>query len=170
MPTCFRSLAVSRRQTMADCSIHFDPEFDTYTYGDPTPPKAGLRHLEAGDLLVFYCGLQGWDFCSPAGLFIVGYFAVEAAGRSAEFTDAERKELFAANFHVKHSGIFETQKEALVLVKGGVKSRLLDVAVPMSTVGRDSRGRAIKILSSSMRTIFNFSHSLPGCGDPKLGS
>src|ERR1039458_1459287 len=35
-----------RRVAMANRSIHFDPEFVTFTYGDPTPPKAGLRHLE----------------------------------------------------------------------------------------------------------------------------
>jgi hypothetical protein len=49
----------SRQPKMADCSIHFDPEFVTFTYGDPTPPKAGLRRLENGDMLVFYCGLRG---------------------------------------------------------------------------------------------------------------
>jgi hypothetical protein len=37
--------------------IHFDPEFETFTYGDPTTPKQSLRWLEPGDLLVFYAGL-----------------------------------------------------------------------------------------------------------------
>src|SRR5947208_16522213 len=41
-----------RRATMTNRSIHFDPEFETFTYGDPTPPKAGLRHLQQGDLLI----------------------------------------------------------------------------------------------------------------------
>lgn len=36
-----------RRSAMANQPIHFDPEFATFTYGDPTPPKAGLRRLEA---------------------------------------------------------------------------------------------------------------------------
>ena len=58
----------SRRNVMANKSIHFDPEFTTYTYGDPTPPKAGLRHLEEGDMLIFYCGLKGWDFESEPSL------------------------------------------------------------------------------------------------------
>jgi hypothetical protein len=55
-------------------SIHFDPEFLTYTYGDPTPPKASLRKLGPGDLLVFYVGLKGWDDDRPAALYIIGYF------------------------------------------------------------------------------------------------
>ncbi len=64
----------SRRSGMVNQSLHFDPEFGTFTYGDPTPPKAGLCRLERGDMLVFYCGLQGWGFESaprfvPDGLF-----------------------------------------------------------------------------------------------------
>ena len=47
--------------------IHNDPEFETFTDGDPTVPKRGLRNLAKGDLLVFYAGLEGWDFhCDPA--------------------------------------------------------------------------------------------------------
>jgi len=30
------------------------PEFETFTYGDPTSPKAGLRRLQPGDVLAFY--------------------------------------------------------------------------------------------------------------------
>ena len=52
----------ARRARVMDRSIHFDPEFSTFTYGDPTPPKAGLRRLEPGDTLIFYCGLEGWGF------------------------------------------------------------------------------------------------------------
>src|SRR4051812_40430279 len=44
-----------RRTTVEDMPIHFDPEFETFTYGDPTSPKAGLRWLEKGDILLFYC-------------------------------------------------------------------------------------------------------------------
>ncbi len=33
------------RARLNDASMHVDPEFAAFTYGDPTPPKAGLRHL-----------------------------------------------------------------------------------------------------------------------------
>ena len=49
----------SRQEKMRSQSLHLDPEFTTFTYGDPTPPKSGLRRLGPGDLLVFYCGLKG---------------------------------------------------------------------------------------------------------------
>jgi hypothetical protein len=51
----------SRRERMAEQHIHVDPEFVTFTYGDPTLPKRSLRKLNSGDFLVFYCGLQKWD-------------------------------------------------------------------------------------------------------------
>src|SRR5439155_14904008 len=45
------------RKRIAGQHIHLDPEFETFTYGDPTSPKRSLRHLKPGDLLAFYCGL-----------------------------------------------------------------------------------------------------------------
>jgi hypothetical protein len=43
----------ARQKRISSQSIHVDPEFDTFTYGDPTPPKASLRRLDKGSLLVF---------------------------------------------------------------------------------------------------------------------
>jgi hypothetical protein len=59
-----------------EAAAHYDPEFDTFTYGDPGRNKrAQLLRLDDGDLLVFYAGLR------PAGLaagrlYIIGYFTV----------------------------------------------------------------------------------------------
>ena len=36
--------------------MHEDPEFRTFTYGDPTSPKAKLRELQKNDMLAFYAG------------------------------------------------------------------------------------------------------------------
>ena len=38
-----------------------DPEFDSYTYGDPNRLKAKFRNLKFGDIVVFYALL---DFLS----------------------------------------------------------------------------------------------------------
>jgi hypothetical protein len=51
---------LARQAAMSSQSIHLDPEFTSFTYGDPTSPKAGLRRLATGDLLVFYAGLRGY--------------------------------------------------------------------------------------------------------------
>jgi hypothetical protein len=145
---------VARRDRMANQSIHVDPEFESFTYGDPTTPKAGLRHLQPGDLLVFYCGLQGWDFeCDPA-LYLMGYFEVERAGRATEFTKTELERLFSGNFHVRHRRVFAQQRDSLVLVKGTRSSRLLHKAIRLSSEGKDCNGKPLKILSPAMREVF----------------
>lgn len=45
--------SVSQRQKMAQKHVHLDPEFNTFTYGDPTLPKRSLRKLKKGDHLIF---------------------------------------------------------------------------------------------------------------------
>ncbi|MBZ5697635.1 MAG: hypothetical protein LAN18_03715 [Acidobacteriia bacterium] len=145
----------SRRAKVFKQAIHFDPEFTTYTYGDPTlGPKSSLRKLVEGDLLAFYGGLEGWGFqCSPA-LYLIGYFEVLRAGLAPSFTSSEMRRLFGNNFHVKHRKILEDQRERLVLVKGGVGSRLLQKAVRISSLGKNSDGRPLHRLSRKMQEIF----------------
>ncbi len=143
-----------RRPVMAKCPMHVDPEFDTYTYGDPSPLKARLRHLEPGDLLAFYSGLEGWDAPREPALYLVGYFEVAAAGRASEFDETELRTLFERNFHVRHLGVFKEQKERLVLVKGSPASRLLDQAVCISQLGTNRYGGRLYVLSENVRTFF----------------
>ena len=143
-----------RRVAMANQSIHFDPEFATCTYGDPTPPKAGLRHLEEGDMLIFYCGLEGWDHRSEPALYLMGYFEVLVAGKPDGLGDQETRRLFANNFHVRHQQVFERQRAELVLIKGSERSRLLKEAVCISVMGRNRTGQPLKVLSPKMQTIF----------------
>jgi len=144
----------TRKAKVANQAIHFDPEFTTFTYGDPTPPKAGLRHLQQGDMLIFYCGLEGWDFKSWPALYLMGYFEILAAGRASDFSVNELENLFRENYHVRHRDIFERQKRELVLVKGSSKSCLLKKAVCISDIGRDRSGRPLKVLSVEMQKIF----------------
>lgn len=144
----------ARRHKIADQSIHFDPEFATFTYGDPTRPKAGLRHLEKGDMLIFYCGLKGWDHKSEPALYLMGYFEVLAAGKADTFGDNETRRMFAKNFHVRHKQVFECQKANLVLIKGSERSRVLKKAVCISVMGRNRAGQPLKVLSPEMQTIF----------------
>ena len=145
----------ARRAKMKDQSIHLDPEFDTFTYGDPTSPKAGLRNLQQGDMLIFYCGLEGWDdFKSPPALYLMGYFEVMAAGKASAFSESEVQNLFGKNYHVRHNDIYEKQKRELVLVKGSSQSRLLNKTVCLSIIGQDRIGRPLKVLSPEMQNVF----------------
>ena len=144
-----------RQNKYRDHPIHQDPEFDTFTYGDPTRPKAGLRKLEPGDLLVFYAGLEGWGgFKSEPGLYIIGYFEVLKAGRMVDFAKREIQTVFGKNAHVKNERRFKKDKATLVLVKGSKKSRLLKKAVLISEPGKDCKGRPLKVLSKKMQAVF----------------
>lgn len=144
---------VSRQEKMSSRSMHVDPEFETFTYGDPTPPKAGLRRLMPGDLLVFYGGLEGCDFDSAPALYLMGFFEVEYAGLVETFSQKELRGV-KANFHVRHPSVFDAQRNRLVLVKGTRNSRLLQKAKKISTYGTNSAGKPIKILSPAMQKIF----------------
>jgi len=110
--------------------------------------------LEPGDLLVFYCGLEGWGVDAEPSLYIIGYFEIAAAGRASEFTAEERRALFSQNFHVRHKTVYDQQENSLVLVKGSSNSRLLTKAFPISTIGKDSAGKRLKVLSPEMQLVF----------------
>lgn len=142
-----------RQAAMRSQSIHVDPEFTTFTYGDPTSPKARLRYLGAGDLLVFYAGLRGFDCDIGSDLYLVGYFEVEFAGFACDLTKQQIRAC-SGNFHVRHRSIFLAQRDRLVLVKGSADSRLLTKAMKISVFGQDRAGKPLKVLSPEMRQIF----------------
>ncbi len=144
----------AKQQLMANQPMHVDPEFETYTYGDPTRLKSGLRDLEPGDMLAFYAGLKGWDFQSEPALYLVGYFEVAVAGKGTEFSDEQLQNLFGQNFHVRHPAVFADQRDRLVLVKGSEESRLLKRARRISTLGQDKAGKPLKVLSAEMQEVF----------------
>lgn len=150
----------SRRSLMAKQTVHVDPEWETFTYGDPTPPKKSLRTLQPGDLLVFYCGLQkwdaggGWDVEHRPALYLAGIFEVALAGMAGDFDKKVLKAEFGHNFHVRYRTVFEKQKDDLVLVKGGPGSRLFRKALQISSVGKDRADKPLKVLSPAMRKVF----------------
>jgi len=146
----------SKQARMATQSIHFDPEFHSFTYGDPTSPKASLRELSRGDMLVFYSGLQGYDFSSAPALYIIGYFEVERVLLATSRIDpGPELNHFSENFHVRHRQVYlKDSRNGLVLVKGGRRSRLLRSAIKISEIGRDVAGRPLKVLSTEMRKVF----------------
>jgi hypothetical protein len=128
---------------VADRRVHLDPEFagvhgsTDYTYGDEHGVKAGpLSRLDPGDSLFFYAtlSLRGDPAETPRfppewGAYLIGEFRVERAitGEAYRTLDADERERFASNAHVKREAF-----DAKVLVAGGEGSRLLDRAVPLS--------------------------------------
>jgi hypothetical protein len=150
----------ARRKAIATQPVHVDPEFETLTYGDPTPPKRSLRTLKPGDFLVFYCGLQewdaegGWNRDNRPALYLAGSFEVALAGLAAHFEQKVLATEFGKNFHVRYPTVFKQQKDDLVLVKGGPGSRMFSKAHCISAVGRNRAGKPLKVLSPAMRRVF----------------
>jgi hypothetical protein len=150
----------SRRIRMAAQHVHVDPEWETFTYGDPATPKRSLRALEPGDVLIFYCGLQRWDAHDgwhkddrPA-LYLAGFFEVALAGMARDFDNDVLVSEFGKNFHVRYRTVFEQQRNDLVLVKGGPGSRLFKRAYRISSGGTNRSGKPLKVLSPAMRKVF----------------
>lgn len=136
--------------------IHMDPEFETFTYGDPTQgAKRGLRNLHKGDILVFYAGLEPWPHRGEKDLYIVGYFNVGWAGLATDLNETELNARFHNNFHVRHKAAFERQKRELVLVQGDESSKMLKKAVLISDRRKDRSGRPLKVLSEDAQTRFS---------------
>ncbi len=111
---------------------HHDPEFETFTYGDPTRNKRQqLLRLGEDDLLVFCAGLRSPEQRKGSKLYIIGYLVVR---RVHEVTSPEpwpppALERLWGNAHFRRSD----PDDGLVVVEGApATSRLLKHAIPLS--------------------------------------
>lgn len=136
----FRNLPARHGGTLAqyvppryrEMAAHYDPEFETFTYGDPTRNKRGqLLRLEYGDLLVFYAGLRPEGFREANRLYIIGYFTVESVASievNAPWPPSNFRHL-QGNAHLRRDRL----DSGLVVVCGNAqKSRLLERAIAIS--------------------------------------
>jgi hypothetical protein len=135
-------------------AMHVDPEFESFTYGDPTPPKRGLARMQPGDLLVFYAGMEGWGHMAEPALYLAGVFRVEFAGLAPDFSSAQLEREFRHNYHVRHRAIFAEQRERLVLIKGGKGSRLFRKAHLVGKTVQRENGTSWQIITSQMEKVF----------------
>lgn len=148
-------------ESFADRSLHNDPEFDSYTYGDDTRKRNYFHNIRRpededpnmypGDFLVFYAGLKPYEAPKQReGLYIVGYFEIEDIVDFRENIPenelGEYEWKFQNNPHVP---IPENNRP--IIVKGrNPGSELLPEAIPISKDGSDSRGNRLQIASDEM--------------------
>lgn len=111
---------------------HYDPEFETFTYGDPTRNKrAQLLRLTKGDILVFYAGLRPPEERRGSRLYLIGYFTVRKVHevRTLHPWPPPALQHLWANAHFRR----RDGDPGLVVVEGKPRSsRLLERAVPLS--------------------------------------
>jgi hypothetical protein len=136
----FRDLPARHGGTLAqyvpgkyrEAAAHYDPEFETFTYGDPTRNKRGqLLRLDDGDLLVFYAGLRPVESRAATRLYIIGYFtvaSVESINATNSWPPPNSSHLLR-NAHLRRN----RPDDGLVVVRGHDRaSRLLDRAIVIS--------------------------------------
>lgn len=120
--------------------IHSDPEFETYTYGDPNK-REQLLQLSEDDYLIFYAGLQPAEYDDAPRLFVIGYFTVAEVHDPEEMPEVERSALFERLENNAHTKRVKTTPESKhpendnypVIVEGKPsKSELLEKARPLS--------------------------------------
>jgi hypothetical protein len=141
---------------------HYDPEFDTFTYGDPTKTKRNqLSKLSPGDILIFYVGLRPIDGKDKSQLFVIGYFDIEEVYDFKKIQKSDYDSVFKKFPNNAHSKIYLRLKELkveysdnnLIIVKGKSKSsRLFTKALPIG----DYKGNMLEELED----IFGYKGSL----------
>jgi hypothetical protein len=113
--------------------VHYDPEFDTWTYGDNVGQKSNLQDLRVGDMLFFLARLVPYDgqrFNRDEATFaLIGYLEV------AERLDDPGDPLFVSpafirNAHVRRWMAQPSSFTNFVIFKGSVNSRRFRYAVP----------------------------------------
>lgn len=150
-------------------TMHFDPEFKTYTYGDPTIKRKFLLKLNKDDLLVFYAGLSPFQNNNHmTALYIIGYFAIQ---QIIDFNVLSQKEieeyyqLYPNNAHLKRS---HDTKDLVIAIGDGSRSRLLDKAILISETKYDKIGRPNQAVSREMETSLGISGSIQRSIPPRF--
>ena len=123
----FRSIVPERYWAMP---THYDPEFETNTYGDNcawAPRAAALKACREGDVIAFIARLVG---CGGPVFALVGLLAIEAVLRDVTAEpDAATMTRFGANAHVRRA-----KWDGFWVFAGGHGSRLFPRAV---VIGRE---------------------------------
>ena len=149
--------------------IHFDPEFETYTYGDIKTKAKYLTKLRKDDLLVFYAGLKPYNHDNyPEALYIIGYFTVE---NIIDFKTLEKKDqglyskIYSNNAHIKRSNL---EEDLVIAVGDPARSRLMDRALLISNKKLDKRGRPYNVVSKYMERLLGIKGSIQRSVPPRI--
>jgi hypothetical protein len=156
-------------EKIKDKKIHFDPEFQTPTYGDISSKRNYLLKLVKDDLLVFYAGLTPYqNEVYEEALYIIGYFTVKKVVDFNQLSEPELEEslkLYSRNAHVKRH---QDLQDLVIVVGDPEKSRLLDQAVLISQRKPDKRGRPYHAVSEAMVKLLGVEGSIQRSIPPRI--
>ncbi len=124
----YRNLGLAEWVTDPDDFTHYDPEFETMTFGDYERKirVASARKLQSGDFLFFFASLSTMEDrrkrCTT-GFFLIGCFEID---RIIPYNEAKDSPLTRNNAHIRR-----TRDSGFSIWKGTSRSALLEFAVPM---------------------------------------
>jgi len=149
--------------------MHFDPEFETFTYGDKGSKAKWLKKLNPQDLLVFYAGLTPHDDnINPEALYIIGYFTIRNV-IDFDLLSVSEKEKYSTecfnNAHIKRLNDLDD----LVIVKGFKnKSKLLNKAILISEPRLNRIGRKYHAVSPEIENLVGIKGSIQRSIPPRI--
>ena len=118
-----------------DYPCHFDPEFDTFTYGDncaTAPRAAALKSVLPGDFIFFIVRLVSLGDGEP-GFYLMGYLEVESALASVTGPPGETDMAWAGNnAHIRRALSDPEWWNGFCVFRGSANSRRFRRAVPVS--------------------------------------
>lgn len=163
------SLSSYLPEKIHDRRIHFDPEFETFTYGDPTVKRKYLVKLFKDDLLVFYAGLKPYrtDKYDNA-LYIIGYFTVD---RIFDFNTLCDDKIDETELNCKNNAhIKRCQSYADLVIVTGIpdKSKLLEKAIRISNIASGRNGVIYHAVSSETESLLGISGSIQRSIPPRF--
>lgn len=151
------------------CPVHYDPEFETCTYGDPTTKRSRLLKLAHGDLLVFYAGLDPYNNIKyERALYIIGYFTVD---KVIDFNGLSNQDMekyvciYNNNAHIKR-----TIGPLNLVIVAGIReiSMLLEKAIKISQLKKDCRGSRYHVVSKEMEKLLGIKGSIQRAATPRI--
>lgn len=172
-------LSVYLPPKIANRRVHFDPEFETFTYGDEGRKATYLLKLKPRDILVFYAGLsphKGDDYFKgdkyQEALYIIGYFTVlqimdlkdkpEKTFNTLSETYIHKtyihslRKKFPLNSHLKRG-----HNQDMVLIVGDPdRSKILEKAILISEKKFNKIGRTYHAVSPKMEKLLGIKGSI----------
>ncbi len=110
---------------------HYDPEFETYTWGDyPNIRTFWTRQLDPGEHVFFIASLRSVNASGSWSYSVVGYFTLDGSPVEVSFPVTEAvAERFHNNAHIRRG---KGRKPFIIFSGRSDNSRLLEKAVPIS--------------------------------------
>lgn len=149
--------------------LHFDPEFETFTYGDEGSKAKSILKLNKGDLLIFYAGLTPFKHnLYDEALYIIGYFTVTEIVDFNNCSDEEKEKYSKRCFNNAHIKRKNDRDDLVIVVGDKNRSRLLDKAILISGKKLNRIGRTYHAVSKDMEELLGIKGSIQRSIPPRF--